>query len=947
MLGSITVVLAVAAWTGMRDAPVREARHAVAETLYRAGRALQAVDRDRVAAPFLAGALAVDAGHLAARVAAVHGALDAGEIARADAWLAPWLGTAPTDAGPDIASSVGRLYALGGRTRFAQSRATPAEAFYDLAIELARARDDRALEATARIGRARVRYHLCGRIEPAREDLEVALSLARGVRAVGLEARALRHQGVVTWWFEGRASAALEHYFRPALALFRGAGDARGEAITRGSIGLAYQSIGDSVRALEAFREALAIQREIGDRAGTADTLRHLAGLYRDTGDMAVATRVLDEALGLARAIGYRLAENGIEVDRARHELADRDPDAAFAVLERVLAREDDAPLLASYRLRTMADLSRGAGRPRRAERLRKRALRVEPENSRVETRDVVSQLLTEAEIARDLGNWARADDLVRRAREILAEGTEWRRWHWGTHLVAAEVAAHRGRPTEGMAILTGTADEEAAWLTEAPSRQGPSARPAHYDRLYRLLLSRASPLRADDVLAARADVLAFRFLEHARRSAFRAAAATPGSGRRSAPTAATAASLESLEQSVEQLRARPEDEAWDAVRRGYDAYQRSVVDATLIPSAARPPMIDSPLAPEAIQARLDPRTGIVAYLFAGEAPFAVALTSSRIVSVALPTDRAGLRAKVRLLDALLDPSARRSDATAWAPVAADLWRVLIAPLDARGLLDGIDRLAILPADALSRLPFAALIDRDGPGRRFLVESRALFFPPSAGSLVSPKADGPSTARRNALAVGFGAAIDGLPALRHARDEARVAAVALDGELLLDDAASESAIKARADSLRSLHIASHATPAPELPLLSALKLAPSGRDDGNLTIAEILELDLDAELVVLASCRGAASAAPGADRPDERRRFSLVDAFLRAGSDAVVASLSEVDDAAAFVFMRTFYRHLADSDAVTALAAAQRQMLAGQNAHEHPGHWAPFVVVGR
>lgn len=978
---------------------LREPRHTIAEICHRAGIAARESDRSTVAMKRFAWAIRARADHLDARVELVRLYQETGRFIEAGKVLDTWLESRPaarlnamgeadlpmvTQAGTenrsacamsDESTAAGWLFHFAGINHFMAGQAVSARALHEQALAIARAAEDRPLEAATLIGRARVAYHLAGEVEAARSDLDRALLLAREAHDPKLEADALRNLGVLAWWFEGAAGHALTHYYRPARALYRGVDDRRGAATTSSNIGLVYASLGDPARALAAHEEALVSQRALGDRAGEVDTLRNLAALYAATGDRAVARQRLRDSLSLARATGYRLAANGIEAVLAGHHEALGDHDQALALLERVLEREGDTPLLASYRLWSMADLARLAGRPREAERYARRAQERQPPGAEIETRSRVARLLIRAELKRDLGDWTSAERLLDEARALLATGTESGRWHWDTLLVAAEVAEHLGRAGPAMSMLDLAADEEAAWLAEAPSWQGPMVHAERYDRLYGLLLGADSALRANKMLAERADLLAFRFVEHARHRAFRGHSVyTPSATRASPESKALLTALEEqvrdrIDDRVQHDRSATEQSGWHALRATYDTYQEAVVRKGLLTAADAPSTPDRPCNLAATHDSIDSATALIAYVFAGKQVFALVLRNGAVVRFALPTDRASLRAKIRLLDALLAPAAggthsdeiRPSRALPnqtessqagtdedWAPVAASLWRLLIEPLVQGGALDRVDRLGILPADALSALPFAALLDDSGPLHRFLVEDFALFFPSSACALMSGDDRERSTRTSGeTLAVAVSQAIDDLPALPFAHAEARFVTAALGGETLLDSDASETAFKARAGFFRTIHVASHALPFPDLPLLSAIKLAPTEEDDGNLTVAEILALNLSTDLVTLASCRGATSSTLGTGRPDERRRFSLIDAFLRAGSRAVVASLLPVDDRSTRIFMEAFYRHLADQDPVAALASAQRAMLEGPRPDRHPRHWAPFVLVGR
>lgn len=105
--------------------------------------------------------------------------------------------------------------------------------------------------------------------------------------------------------------------------------------------------------------------------------------------------------------------------------------------------------------------------------------------------------------------------------------------------------------------------------------------------------------------------------------------------------------------------------------------------------------------------------------------------------------------------------------------------------------------------------------------------------------------------------------------------------------------------------------------------------------DKNLTVADILQHRIRADLVVLASCHSGSSLRTTAAE-------TLSTAFLRAGSGAVLATLRSVEDRLAFDVIRAFYEAGGLADPAGALARVQRQL-----AHsEPPSQWAAFFVAG-
>jgi CHAT domain-containing protein len=73
----------------------------------------------------------------------------------------------------------------------------------------------------------------------------------------------------------------------------------------------------------------------------------------------------------------------------------------------------------------------------------------------------------------------------------------------------------------------------------------------------------------------------------------------------------------------------------------------------------------------------------------------------------------------------------------------------------------------------------------------------------------------------------------------------------------------------------------------------------------------------------------------------------LAEAFLAAGSRAVVASLWSADDTFASALMERFYQHLAQGEATsTALRGAKLDLLTKYGDQVSPFYWAAFVAIG-
>ncbi|HYI41936.1 MAG TPA: CHAT domain-containing protein [Allosphingosinicella sp.] len=170
---------------------------------------------------------------------------------------------------------------------------------------------------------------------------------------------------------------------------------------------------------------------------------------------------------------------------------------------------------------------------------------------------------------------------------------------------------------------------------------------------------------------------------------------------------------------------------------------------------------------------------------------------------------------------------------------------------------------------------------------------------------------------------------------------------------------SDSAIKARGDlsQYRILHFATHGlvtAPRPECPARPALMTSFAGGDsDGLLTFAEIYDLRLDADLVILSACDTAGKASLAASREAGLRgggEFALdglVRAFVGAGGRSVIASHWPVPDDynATNRLISGLFDGAPGTATATALRLAQHKLMDSPET-SHPYYWAGFAIIG-
>ena len=133
---------------------------------------------------------------------------------------------------------------------------------------------------------------------------------------------------------------------------------------------------------------------------------------------------------------------------------------------------------------------------------------------------------------------------------------------------------------------------------------------------------------------------------------------------------------------------------------------------------------------------------------------------------------------------------------------------------------------------------------------------------------------------------------------------------------------------------RIIHFATHTLFEEDAPLQSRVLL-----HDGDLTVPDLFDLSLDADLITLSSCEGARGDISIGDEV-----VGLAQALFHAGTRTLVAGLWKVPDETTRALMTRFYRVLqAGQMPAQALRTAQFQMIASGYT---PFHWAPFILLG-
>jgi len=233
--------------------------------------------------------------------------------------------------------------------------------------------------------------------------------------------------------------------------------------------------------------------------------------------------------------------------------------------------------------------------------------------------------------------------------------------------------------------------------------------------------------------------------------------------------------------------------------------------------------------------------------------------------------------------------------------------------------------LVVVPHAALHKIPFAALLGKEG----YLIDQAEVSIAASAAIYAFCRRRPSQT---KGPLVAFGLALEDIPQVLE--EVQSITQIAHQAHKFVQEAASTHNFFAEAGQAQVLHLATHGAFRPDNPMFSGLRLS-----DGWLAARDLYRLRLKAELVVLSACESGLSKQAGGDE-----LLGLARGFLYAGAPSLLASLWPVKDDSTAKFMRGFYRFLqAGLPVATALRQAQQAL---RKNLPNPYYWAAFTLTG-
>ncbi len=432
---------------------------------------------------------------------------------------------------------------------------------------------------------------------------------------------------------------------------------------------------------------------------------------------------------------------------------------------------------------------------------------------------------------------------------------------------------------------------------------------------------------------------------------------------------------------------------AEDATRRLDEAVAKRALAETAAQSSAPAyvNLVRTDASVEMMQGALESDEAFLQIVLAEGGGFATLVTKGTAHSYRVDLTATEARDAVSRIRASLEPDG--SEKAYDIDSAHMLYRKLLEPVDARLRAAGIRQIIYSASSALSSVPFAALVTSPATGAvaasvragdytkvDWAVRNYAFTQTVSASSFLSLRQLPASTASRPFR--GFGAFVPPrvdaalvdqiavrteLPQsckeklrqrygssseLKGTREELEgiVAELGLapGDALVLGDGFSDAQVmtdEAMRDS-RVISFATHGLLAgdecfTEPALVTSLN--PAG-GDGFLSLSEILDIKLSADLVILSACD---TAAGGAGRGNGAEALEgLARAFFYAGARSLIATHWKVDDEITASAMSSVFASMRDGETSTvALQNVQKRLLIFKQT-SHPYLWAPFAVIG-
>jgi len=771
-------------------------------------------------------------------------------------------------------------------------------------------------------------------------------------------------------------------YQEQALAYARQRGDRPSEQEALNALGILYKATGNYEQAVATYERSLALARELGDRRGEANVLGNLGNAYADLGNYPQAIALYEAALPLLQAIDNALGEAAILQRLGNVSSEVGNPTQALRYYEQSLemARELRDPALELFNLGSIGILHRQAGELETALSFLQQAQQRAEQLGDREALGAVFNSLGNTYVA--LADWAAAREAFEQSRAIAQTIGDPRLE--GITLGGLALTADRSGD-DALAIDLYEQSLERSQAVGDRVREGQALSNlglVHYERGNLAAAARAlfaavdiweslRPGLSDEnqVSLFESQATAYRVLQMVLIDLKQVDKALEISeqGRARAFIELVAKRLSA--QAAEELQTDPP--TLEEIRAIAQTQNAALVQYSLLENDRIAIWVIQPDGQidfrETSLNALDTRDLSVEDIAEQTRVAAATGRGSRTTQTQVSVWVQNLRRSITQLNDLTAPvdappapadsrSQRAISPTETAPTSPRranrrlqrLHTLLIEPIADLLPSSPEEQVIIIPQGSLFLVPFAALQNKEDLS--YLIERHTLSTAPALQVLAlthtqrQRQRETPTT--QNTLIIGnptmptIGTPPAALSPLPNAEQEAIAIGQLMNSTPLLGAVATENRVVQQMPTARIIHFATHGLldDVEGLGVPGAIALSPSLTRDGLLTANEILDLRLNAELVVLSACD------TGRGRITGDGVIGLSRSFISAGASSIVVSLWAVPDDATAVLMTEFYRNLGQTP--NKAQALRQAMLVTMQQFPNSRDWAAFTLIG-
>ncbi|NEU76423.1 CHAT domain-containing protein [Hassallia byssoidea VB512170] len=788
-------------------------------------------------------------------------------------------------------------------------------------LAIAREIKDRKSEGKA-LGNLGLAYYDLGNYPKAIEYQKQHLAIAREIKDRGSEGAALGNLGLA-YYSLGDYPKAIE-YLQQILAIAREIKDRQSEGNALGNLGIAYHSLGDYPKAIEYQQQILAIAREIKDRQGEGAALGNLGVAYDSLGDYPKAIEYQQQRLAIAREIKDRQGEGQSlgNLGLAYLSLGDYPKAIEYQQQRLAIAREIKDRQGEGQSLGNLGSAYLSLGDYPKAIEYHQKFLAIARE---IKDRKSEGQSLGNLGIAYDsLGDYPKAIEyqqqrlaIAREIKDRQSEGISLNNlgyaFYKSGNLFAAEKTLY-----EAIKVYESLRGRE---LKDSEKVSFFDTQRNTYSTLQLVLIAQKKTDPALEI-AERGRARAFVELISSRLANGNTEAKSP-----KPPTIAEMKQIAKAQNATlvqysivyDEFKVAGIEET-DKGTRGLGDKERGVRQDG-VRSMAKSQVQESELYIWVIKP-----TGEVTFRKFDLKPLWQQQNTS--------------------LETVVD-SIRKTSPVEWNKPLKQLHQILIKPIASELPKDDSDRVIFIPQQSLFRVPFPGLQDDKG---KYLIEQHTILTAPSIQVLQLTRQQRKLASGKDFLIVGnptmpsvstkIGEPPTQLDPLPEAEKEATEIANLFKTKAIIGKDATKVNIVQQMSKARIIHLATHGQVDDNQALGSWIALAPSGKDNGLLTAAEIFDLKLNAELLVLSACE------TGRGRLTGDGVVGLSRSLIYAGVPSVIVSLWTVPDDSTKLLMTEFYKNLQHNpDKAQALRQAMLMLKTSQE-YSRPLQWAAFTLIG-